>query len=134
MASINEQTSAQMALADKNNQASMDQLNTRIGAEKDATNAAYGREDAKIAGFNESIRGTDANLFTRPTFKFDTGAGNNNTVFDSEFAAAAGQSPNAAQQAAPQVAATAPTASEPAVTITPEQLQEIRANQATATA
>jgi len=134
MASINEQTSAQMALADKNNQAAMDQLNTRIGAEKAATDAAYGREDAKIAGFNESIRGTDENLFTRPTFKFDTGAGNGNTVFDSEFAKASGQSPNAAPQATPQTAATSPTASEPVITITPEQLQEIKAKQATATA
>ncbi len=98
MGEIGSQTSGALALADKNNAAAMEQLNTRIGAEKDAVGAANAREDKKIAGFNESIRGTDENLFNRPTFDFAQEQQQDafSSGFDEAVAAKTGQTVDAA--------------------------------------
>jgi hypothetical protein len=80
---IGHQNGGALELADKNNAAAMAQLQTKIGADKDTVAAANQREDGKIKGFNDSIRGTDANLFNRPTFQFEpTGQGDS---FESGF-------------------------------------------------
>lgn len=70
MAEIGAQTDNSLALADKNNAAAMEQLNTRIGAENNAVATKTAREDELRTGFNESVMGTDAGLFDRPTFDF----------------------------------------------------------------
>lgn len=81
MAQISAQAGAQLRLADKNNAAAMDQLNTRITADKDTVETANKREDDLRAGFNESVVQTDADLFNRPTFDFNT----DEAAFDSGF-------------------------------------------------
>jgi len=121
MESINAQTASQMAQADKNNAAQMAMLQTRIGADKDTVTQAQAREDQKVAGYNESVRGTDADLFNRPTFKFEPGA---ESEFDSGFNDAVAQSPNNAGGAA-----TGSAQGEPVATITVEQLAEIKKQQ-----
>lgn len=72
-----------LAAAKENNAAAMEQLKTRIAADREAVAAKEKREDDKLAGFNESIRGTDENLFNRPTFDFNPA--NDPTAFDSGF-------------------------------------------------
>ena len=72
-----------LAVAKENNAAAMEQLKTRIAADREAVAAKEKREDDKLAGFNESIRGTDENLFNRPTFDFNPA--NDPTAFDSGF-------------------------------------------------
>jgi len=93
MAAIAEQGGASMALADKNNTASMDRLNTGIGADKDTANAVIADRESEQNQFNESVMGTDKDLFNRPTFDFNPGA-ENTASFDSGFRDAAEQSPN----------------------------------------
>ena len=90
MKEIGAQTDTSLALADKNNAASMDQLNTRIGADSDTAAAVISDRESEQGQLNDSILGTDANLFDRPTFKFE-----NTASFDSGFEEAAEQSPNA---------------------------------------
>lgn len=72
-----------LAVAKENNAAAMEQLKARIAADREAVAAKEKREDDKLAGFNESIRGTDENLFNRPTFDFNPA--NDPTAFDSGF-------------------------------------------------
>lgn len=92
MESIREQADNTLALADKNNAAAMDQLNTRIGADKDAAKATIADREAEQSQFNDSIMGTDANLFDRPTFNFNPAE--DTAAFDSGFDEAAALSPN----------------------------------------
>lgn len=72
LAEIGVQGDQSLALADKNNAASMAQLNTRIGADKATVDAANADRDKLTANFNESIMGTDANLFNRPTLDVES--------------------------------------------------------------
>lgn len=81
LAEIGSQNGTQLELADKNNAAAMAQLQTRIGADKDAVTSANEREDLKRDRFNESVIGVDSTLFERPTLSFDSGRGD--TEFDS---------------------------------------------------
>jgi len=92
MESIREQADNSLALADKNNAAAMEQLNTRIGADKDAAKATIADREAEQSQFNDSIMGTDANLFDRPTFNFNPAE--DTAAFDSGFDEAAALSPN----------------------------------------
>jgi hypothetical protein len=135
MAQIGEQTAAQMAQADKNNESQMALLNTRIGADKDTVSTATAREKEKIAGFNDSVRGTDATLFDRPTLSFEPGADMTKDIaFNSGFEEAAAKSPNAAPgTATPSATAGQSVASnvEPVATISLEQFQAIKDQQAT---
>ena len=93
MAAIAEQGGTSMALADKNNAASMDRLNTGIGADKDTATAVIADRENEQNQFNDSVLGTDKDLFNRPTFDFNPGA-ENTASFDSGFHDAAEQSPN----------------------------------------
>jgi hypothetical protein len=96
MDEIRKQGAIQENLADKNNSSQMALLNTRIGADKDTAQATINDRENEQGQFSDSVMGTDANLFNRPTFAFDPGTavGPN---FDSGFDEAAAASPNAPQ-------------------------------------
>lgn len=84
MAELGLQGDNSLALADKNNDAAMDQLNARIHADKDAVAAANGREDELSNRFNDSIVGTNKKLFDRPNLDFSE-ANQQDIAFNSGF-------------------------------------------------
>ncbi len=68
-----------------NADSAMNQLNTRIGADKEATAASIADREAEQTALNNSIKGTDKALFDRPTFNFSPGAETEEKAFDSGF-------------------------------------------------
>ena len=110
MGEIGAQNDGAMAVAGIQADSAMNQLNTRIAADKDTVATASKREDDKIKGFNDSVVGVNNNLFNRPDLDL-SGDESFSSGFDD--AVAKGQQ----QQKAP---------------LTPKQIQDLKKQQATA--